>query len=119
MPNKDDHVSSATHDRNFWIGIDLGSSPFTDWAISGMFYESVHWVEALLAIKGYHSGNHFDRSRNMRLLKSDLGPIQTDFDILKQDSETARYKCYKHTAKEAKQLIPLVDNIKNRISTLL
>lgn len=119
MPTKDEHVDWTTHDRNFWTGIDLDNSPFTDWALSGMFYESVHWVEAYLSIKGCHSGKHSDRSRNMRSFRSDLRPIQTDFDTLKQDSETARYKCYKHTADEVRQLIPLVDNIKNHISPLL
>ena len=119
MPQKDEHINWATHDRNFWESIDLDDTPFTDWAVTGIFYESVHWVEAFLASKGYHSGIHSERSRNMRFFKSDFKPIQTDYDTLKQDSETARYDCYKHTAEEVRQLIPLVDHIKNHISQLL
>ncbi len=119
MSKKDEHINWATHNRSFWTSIDLNSSPFIDWALTGMFYESVHWVEALLASKSYHSGKHSERARNMRFFKSDFKPIQTDYDILKQDSETARYECYKHTTQDARQLIPLVDNIKSHISKLL
>ncbi len=119
MPQKDEHINWATHNRDFWTSIDLENTPFRDWAVTGIFYEAMHWVEAFLASKGYHSGNHPERTRNMRLYKSDFKPIQTDYDTLKQDSETARYDCYKHTAKEARQLIPLVDNIKGHIYQLL
>ncbi|GAI56160.1 unnamed protein product, partial [marine sediment metagenome] len=40
MPKKEEHISWASHDRNFWTSLDLDSSPFTDWAVTGMFYES-------------------------------------------------------------------------------
>ena len=116
---KDEHINWAEHDRNFWVSIDLDNSLFTDWAVTGMFYESLHWVEAFLATKGYRSGNHPQRNRNMLLFTLELGPIQADYGKLKQDSETARYECYKHTPTEIRQLVPLVDNIKDHISQLL
>ena len=119
MPQKDEHINWATHNHSFWTSIDLDSTPFIDWALIGMFYESVHWVEAFLAPKGFHSGKHSVRLKNMRFFKMDLKQIQNDYDKLKQDSETARYDCYKHTADEARQLIPLVGNIKKHISQLL
>ena len=119
MPQKGKHINWATHNRDFWTSIDLDNTPFTDWVLTGIFYEALHWVEAFLASKEHHSGNHPERSLNIRSHKSDLRPIQTDYDTLKQDSETARYDCYKHTAEEVRQLIPLVDHIKNHISQLL
>ena len=119
MPQKDKHINWATHNHSFWASIDLDSTPFIDWALTGMFYESVHWVEAFLATKGYNSGNHAERTQNMHSYGSDLKPIQTDYNILKQDSETARYDCYKHTAEEARQLIPFVTNVKEHISQFL
>ena len=119
MPQKDGHINWAIHDRDFWTSIDLDSTPFTDWAVSGMFCESLHWVEAFLDTKGYHSGKHRQRNRNMLLFAPDLGAIQDDYNKLKQDSETGRYECSKHTSEEARQFIPLVDNIKNHISQLL
>ncbi len=119
MPKKDEHIDWANHDRNFWTSIDLDNTPFTDWAVTGMFYESLHWVEAFLYTKRCRSGDHKQRNQNMLLYASDLGAIQADYNKLKQDSETGRYDCYKHTAAEARQLIPLVDNIKGHICQLL
>ncbi len=120
MSQKDEHVNWANHDRDFWTSIDLDNSPYTDWAPTGMFYETVHWIEAFLATKPYHSGDHGQRKwAILSLYSSDLQAIYADFDKLKQDSETARYECYKHTASEIRQLVPLVDNIKSHISALL
>lgn len=120
MPTKEEHIDWAKHDRNFWTSIDLDNTLFTDWAVTGMFYESLHWVEAFLDTKGYRSGTHYKRYRNMILHASDLGAIQAAYNDLKQDSENSRYECpKKHTADEARQFIPLVDNIKDHISHLL
>ena len=120
MPKKDEHINWATHDRNFWKSIDLDNTPFTDWAVTGMFYESLHWVEAFLATKHYHSGKHRDRLRNMAQFASDLETVQADYNTLKQDSQNCRYDCSAiHTAQEARQFIPLVDHIKNHVSQLL
>ena len=119
MPQKDEHVNWAIHDRDFWTSIDLDNSSFTDWAVTGMFYEAVHWVEAFLDTKGCDSRDHSRRDLNMLEWASAFGVIQADYTKLKQDSETARYECYKHTSDEIRQLIPLVDNIKDHISQLL
>ncbi len=55
----------------------------------------------------------------MLLYASDLGAIQADYTKLKQDSETGRYECSKHTANEIRQLIPFADHIKDHISQFL
>jgi len=120
MPRKDEHVNWAIHDRDFWTSIDLDTSPYTDWAPIGMFYEALHWVEAFLATKGHHYHEHKQRKWAMRrLYASELGTIEADYSKLKQDSETARYDCYKHTPKEIRQLIPFIDTIKKHVSALL
>lgn len=120
MPTKDEHVNWANHDRDFWASIDMDDTSFTDWAIIGMFYESLHWIEAYLDTRGYHSSKHSDRFRNMQMFVSDLGLIQADYDMLKQDSEACRYDCNQiYTANEARQFIPLVDNIRNHVSSLI
>ena len=120
VPTKDEHINWAKHDRNFWTSIDLDDTPFTDWAVTGMFYESLHLVEAFLDTKGCHSGKHSERNRNMSLYVSELGPILADYGKLRQDSQTCRYDCSQiHTASEARQFIPIVDNIRNHISSLI
>ncbi len=120
MPKKEEHLDWAIHDRNFWTSIDLDDTAFTDWAVIGMFYESLHWVEAFLDTKGYHSGGHHKRAQNMVRYDSDLGAIQADYNKLKQDSEECRYECSVIlTAEEARQYIPFVDHIKDYVSQLI
>ena len=120
MPSKDEHLNWDIRDRDFWTSIDLDTSPYTDWAPTGMFYEALHWVEAFLATKGYHCGDHKQRKWAMRrIYRSDLVTIEADYSNLKKISEKARYDCHKYTATEIRQLTPLVDNIKNHISQLL
>jgi len=100
--------------------IDLDTSPYTDWAPTGMFYEALHWVEAFLATKGHHYREHKQRKWAMRrVYRTDLETIEVDYSKLKQVSETARYDCYKHTTEEVRQLIPLVNHVKDHISQLL
>jgi len=119
MPKKEAHIDWARHDRGFWTSIDLDRTLFTDWVVTGMFYESVHWVEAFLATKSRHSRAHADRKTNIVSYKSELHPMWRDYIKLETDSRNARYNCYKHTANEIRQLIPLVDNINGHISRLL
>jgi len=120
MPQKDEHINWAKHDRDFWTSIDLDTTPFADWAVTGMFYESLHWVEAFLATKNRHSGKHADRKANIRSYKAKLQPIWKDYVQLERDSRMARYRCYQHTADQVRQdLIPRVDHIKDHISQLL
>ncbi len=97
--------------------MDLDTSPYTDCTPTGMFYEALHWVEAFLATKGHHYREHKQRKWAMCcLFPSDLGTIEVDYSKLKQESETSRYECYKHTATEIRQLIPLINHIKYHIS---
>lgn len=119
MPSKDKHVTQADHDRVFWNGFDLDSTPFQDWVVTGIFYEGVHWVEAFLATSGNHSVDHKERmfvvSHNKR-----LAPIAVGLELLKHESENARYQCYKHTAIDIQQdLIPSIDKIRNHIQSIL
>lgn len=119
MPKKEEHIDWARHDRNFWTSINLDSTPFTDWAVTGMFYESVHWIEAFLATKSHNSTSHAERKASIVSHKAELRPIWKDYIQLERDSRNARYDCYKHTAEEVRQLIPLVDAIKGHIAQLL
>ena len=120
MPKKDEHIDWAKHDRDFWTSIDLDNTPFTDWAVTGMFYESVHWVEAFLATKNHHSSTHTERKTNIVSYNSELRPIWGDYIQLQRDSRNARYRCYQHTADQVRRdLIPRIDRIKDYISALL
>lgn len=119
MPAKDEHIKNAQHNRLFWKSHDLDSTPFHDWVVTGIFYEAVHWVEAYLATKGDHPTTHGQRNSAISR-HGELDSIVLDYDILKAESENARYACYKHTSDDIRNdLIPLVVNVEGYITTLL
>ena len=119
MPIKDKHIEQAQHNRDFWRSLGLSSTPYPDWVVTGIFYEGVHWVEAFLETRGYHSDNHRTRLATMRML-TEICTITIDLETLKQDSENARYMCYKHSAADiSNDLVPIVDKIKHHIQGLL
>ena len=117
MATKDAHVAWAKHNNSFWASFDINATPFVDWVVTAVFYEALHWVEAFLATKGYHSGGHGDRGSAMHRHRHELSAIQIDYDTLKMDSENARYSCYKHTPEDVqKDIIPLLNSVRNHIS---
>lgn len=120
MPKKDEHLAQAEHNRAFWESCDLDSTPYVDWVVIGLFYESLHWIEAYLDTQGDHSGDHGDRLRHIRRYRADIGTIRSDYELLKTESENARYRCHKHNSTEISgDLIPLLDNIKSTIEKVL
>ena len=97
----------------------MDTSSFLDWAVTGMFYEGVHWVEAYLAKSSFHSVNHGSRMMYMRH-DTMLNAISKDMERLKFDSENARYQCYKFTKKDISgDIIPRVDQIKNLVEPII
>jgi len=120
MPTKDEHKGQAEHNRAFWESYNLDSTPYLDWVVIGLFYESVHWIEAYLDTRGEHSGGHPDRLRHIRRYRADIGTIRNDYEVLKTESENARYLCHKHNSTEISgDLIPVLDNIKSTIEKVL
>lgn len=123
MPHQDKHVYWATHNNDFWQSFDLDTSDFIDWVVTGIFYEGVHWIEAFLATKGRHSRSHAERSQTMQRCLQGMDPIMNpilvDYYTLELDSRNARYECHMHTVEELKDLLPLITNIRNHISSLL
>ena len=120
MPKKDEHTDQAEHNRAFWESYELDSTPYLDWVVIGIFYESVHWIEAYLDTKGEHSGGHPVRLQSIRRYRADIGTIRSDYEVLKTESENARYQCHKHSSNEiSEDMIPVLDNIKSTINSVL
>lgn len=120
MPDKEKHVDQANHNNEFWNSLNSGTTPYLDWVVSAIFYEAVHWVEAFLATKKINSGTHAKRRYAMQIYDVELGSILSDFDIIKYESENARYRCYKHTLSDVQNdIIPRLINIREHIKTKL
>ena len=119
MPQKDTHIAQAQKDRLFWESYDLDTTPFKDWVVSGIFYEAVHCVEAYLAHKGEHSNTHSQRHHAMQRY-GDLDTVLVDYDILKTESENARYNCYSHSALDIRNdMVPTLSRIEAHIQAML
>jgi uncharacterized protein (UPF0332 family) len=120
MPTKAEHIAQARHNRSFWASFPLDSTPFPDWVVNGIFYEGVHWAEAFLSTRGEHSDTHGQRLAALQRNKTEMGQIIADLDILKQESENARYRCYRHTPTDiTNDLVPVIDEIRKHTETFL
>ena len=118
MPTHNEHLTQARHNHDFWTSLYTDPAPYLDWVVTGMFYEGVHWAEAVLSTLGEHSIDHRERSQAVRRHPAELGPIAVDLEMLKNESENARYMCYKHTRQQvSRDLVPLVTNISNYVMT--
>lgn len=91
MPNRDDHLAQAVHNRAFYDSINR--ELYTDWAIIVIFYAALHYIDAFLATVPYppiHPGRHDVRDNSVRDL-AQLRPIYSEYRTLKDQSRTARY----------------------------
>ena len=86
-----------------------------DWN-DGLFYSAVHWIEAYLATINRHSSSHSNRSTIMNglpRLRRDHPELIDDYEVLRTESENARYVGRKYTAEEiTADLIPALDRIR-------
>ena len=77
------------------------------WAITCMFYSALHLVEAYLVQLGRTSGNH--RERHLRMVREpSLIRLRSMYNLLKQESELARYECRAFTAEDAARIRQLL-----------
>ena len=122
MPNRTTHETQALHNDRFWQSLDVGTTPYTDWIVNGIFYSAVHWIEAYLATINRHSSSHANRSTIMNGLSRlrrdpDLIP---DYVVLRTESENARYVGRKYTAEEiTADLIPALNRIRQTMLGLI
>lgn len=119
MPQKHEHVAKAKHDEGFVSSLDLSTTPYVDWAITGLFYAALHYVEAYFAAMRRHSPDH--RTRDSAVQRdSRIKGIYNDYSELKNFSINARYYMIPFSESDLrKNLLPRLANIKARILPLL
>lgn len=91
MPTKDEHLNKARHNEAFIeIVIEQGET-YLDWAVSGYYYATVHYLEAYVAsVPGsYHPSTHSERLSLVSTYFSER--IYQNYAYLKDRSEEARY----------------------------
>ena len=86
MPTKDDHLDKAEHNERFYQST---ASSFVDWAIAGLFYCALHYVDAYLATLNINPRTHSIRGREFQ--RPELQALLSAYNELKSRSEDARY----------------------------
>ena len=115
MPQKDEHELQAQHNKAFLNDFEIQRSAYLDWAVTAMFYEAVHWIEAYLGTQGLHSSNHHQRAATMQKVPHlrDDPQLTKDYGTLRTESENAKYFCYTHTTLQiSSELLPLISRIR-------
>lgn len=117
MLSSDDHLSKAKHNEEFYSSLDLDTTSFLDWAVNGIFYSALHYVDSYFALSGDHPGDHGERFRLIRT-NSRLGQnfFINLYRPLKDDSEEGRYDVRIFTPDEVRNdIIPLLEAIKQHL----
>jgi len=92
MPARDNHITQARHNRDFFGSFD--TSRYSDWAATVLFYTALHYIDAFLATQGGPQGQHPNRHDvrdNYMTRIQELKPIASDYFRLKNFSSSARY----------------------------
>lgn len=93
MPTLKQHQSKAIYNEKFFEDVKFN---YPDWAITGIFYATIHLIEAFLATKNIHVEDHKERAKYIGLLK-ELKPLFQYYRALYDYSVNARYKMYSFT----------------------
>jgi len=119
MPSSAAHGERARDNEAFAAALDLASAIQRSWAVVALFYSALHWVEAYLATKDMHPGNHMVRSR-LAGTDTNLRPIYLHYRELEDMSRHARYELRPFTEEQVRELrLRHLTAVKERIATLL
>jgi hypothetical protein len=104
MPSEQEHLTQARHNEAFVQSLGIQAIAYLDWAVTGIFYAALHYIEAFLATQSVHSPAHRSRETLFRRFPQ-LNPIYSEYRTLKDDSEGARYRLEVFTAHEVQALL--------------
>lgn len=115
MPSENVHRRQAEHNRQFLDWLDVNVTDYLDWAVTGMFYTALHFVEWLLATKGLHSDTHDNRHQTMGRV-SELKRIWREYQELEFQSRRSRYEGAQFSRDFVKsELKPKLEKIESHI----
>lgn len=89
MPTRDEHLSQASHNVDFYATIN--KPEYKDWAITVLFYIGLHYIDAVLALNNIHPASHPTRDSAVGA-SQELRRIYGHYQTLKNQSYNARYK---------------------------
>ena len=100
MPTPKEHRSQAAQNEFFVTEL---KNPFWDWAVTGTFYEALHYVDAFLKTKNIDPPRHADRNDIVER-DATLSKVWLEYKQLYDDSKLARYECHSFSQDDLKLL---------------
>lgn len=98
MLNLADHILQARHNEAFYDSIDKNT--YSDWAMTGLFYAALQYIDAYLATVGMvDPGGHGVRDQEVNA-QAHLRPIANLYFRLKNRSRNGRYYCARFSVSE-------------------
>lgn len=118
MPDVNTHLRVARNNEDFSRDL-ISENRYLDWAVTGIFYSAIHYVEAYLATQAIHSASH--RGRDTEIYSdTNLRHIYDEISDLKNDSTQTRYQGYVFSQSEILSRIrPCLERVKSHIQSLL
>ncbi len=116
MPNRDQHLQKAEHNEQF--SNSLLPTAYIDWAVTGLFYSALHYIDAYLSNRGMHPSTHTRRDNKAKgSLPKD---IWGSYRYLKDASRDARYDMKSFNANDINSDIrPEFEKIKKHIDCVM
>lgn len=116
MSDGKSHLEKALHNESFYDS--TANSEYLDWAVTGLFYAALQYVDAYLSTKGIHPTNHGNRTPLVSN-EHDLKIVCVDYLTLKDESEAGRYRLKRFTSSDLTQINNSYQHLKGYISKLL
>jgi len=116
LPTKEQHLEQAV--RNEKLAETLAKTAYSEWTVTVLFYASVHYVEAFLAIRLIHCDDHPERNARIGEIP-ELRTIRKEYDALRTISRQARYQALQISADDVNRAQRNLDTIRSHISYLL
>lgn len=118
MPDQNEHIKKAKHNESFYASLEIDSTPYKDWVVTGIFYTALHLIDAYLATKNIHPFSHGMRDDWVKKNR-ELDHIWLFYRDLKEFRMKASYKIHEFDAEEVKQdVLPLLSSIRNGLRNL-
>ena len=85
MPTEKDHSTKAEYNETFF---QKTKNNYQDWAITGLFYSALHYVDALLSKKGHSVEDHKTRFWYVRSAKARVKNNLAFFHYLEKENNS-------------------------------
>lgn len=120
MPTSEQHIDRARRNQKFAEHLDLDTTEFRDWVVTGYFYSTLHWIDAyLVREKKKTEDGHAFRNTQTNNLK-ELTPISRPYRKLYSYSRNVRYELVDFTAEQIRHdVLPKVKEIQEYMEGLL